>query len=1632
MSIFRTKSFQSQFSSVFLRRILLAFIFFTPFLLHASHIVGGEIGYRCLGGNQYEIRLSVYRDCFYGGEDAPFDDPASIGVFNARTGRFLQGLTVPLVSDDTLRGLFQDDCLIIPNDVCVHTATYLDTVTLQFIEDGYHLVYQRCCRNQTIANIVNPLETGATYDIVLTANGMRTCNSTPRFKEWPPIFICVGEPVFYDHGAVDPDGDRLVYKLCTPFTGGTSDLPKPQTPARPPYDTLAWISPTYSLNNILGSGRPLVIDERSGFLFSRPELQGQFVVGVCVEEYRGNELLSVTRRDFQYNIGMCREIGARVGAPEVQCDDLEVNFQSFSTDSDDFIWNFNYPNDPTAISLDENPTYTYPDTGRYTVQLIVEPTSICSDTMYHEIVLQNNSIDASFLTQSFDCGDSSVVTLVDQSIDNISSIRAWQWEVTYEDTTITFNDQQPSFFVKKGIGGSIRLTVESQNGCTQTLESTFQTGNNDPAALLPLEVTICEGDSIQLNPSADPNTSVTFRWRPAVGIDSPNIPNPTVSPGDTTIYTARIIAPNNLCSVEKEVIVNVQSLPELTALQYNSDCFDGLTLNFQAQIEGVDSLAWYFGDTTQANFTKLGLTAKYTYPDTGSYTVRVVVFGESCTDTISEIINLRSLEGQSNLKIDAGPDLQTCNSTITLQATTQSVFQYVWVNAQDSIIGENGAIQVSVLGDTFYKVVAQDLSGCSVEDTVRVSGKPVQLQLTGDSLTCTDQPLTLRAVNAISTIDSLTIQWSPSEGILSEATSQQPVFDTLPGTRTYKVTAINQFGCQDSLQVTTEIISTDIALSFDAQIQCDNATVAFINTSSDTTINYRWLLGDDAQSSQIGDSILFNYPISGTFNACLTIDYNVACADTICKSLNITNTMKGANFGVAETICATDSTVLIFQNRSVGLTENATYLWEFSDQTTSTDENPTKTLYASQQLGVRLTVLSGDDCQLTQSDTIEVIVLSLELDTIINVCKGNQILLNPNANTVYSYNWSPDSSLSAVNVPSPTATPTESTTYTVTISDPNNAQCQLSKTLQIEVSDGLVLGIPDVINICGQATTIRVAPTLNAYVTWTNDAGQITVGNEIIIPADYNGNYLVEAIDDIGCSGKQQLNVKNENGLNIIKPIGDTILTCENQTVLIILQNGNPNDSVQIAYFPNDRITMGDSTLRPTFFGFTDTIMTLNYEARNQFGCLLKDSLIIKIRDFEINLPAQAEVCPNAPSTINPNFNPQFTYQWSPSTGLSDPNAPNPEITISTPTNYKVTVTVGIGGGACREERQVNVGLYPNTTLVSSRDTVVCSPSLITLQATANQDVRYEWSDQSDFQEIISTDSSFTFLSEEGVQTIYVRATDTFGCKKTEFTAISTLPVRLSLPDTTSSCFTEQLTLNAINLGIEQRIDYTWSPEVLIISGQGTANPIVQPVNNTIISAIGKNRFGCADTIQTYLSLIDLNSNTIRVTADPDTIFAGSSSQLNIELDGNFFYQWLPSNSLNNSNIKDPIAQPNETTTYTVEITQDDCVGIQSVEVVVNSGVCDEPYIFVPLAFTPNNDGTNDILYVRGNPIEEVYFAVYNRWGQRVFETTDKNIGWDGTFQGRKLAPDVFAYYLEITCTNGETYFRKGDVSILK
>ena len=325
-----------------------------PFFSKATHIVGGEISYRCLGDNTFEITLNVYRDCDTGIE--PFDDPAYIAIYDG-ANNLIESIGVAYMRDDTLDAGVFNECLKAPSNICVHSTTYRAVVNLPDNPIGgyYHVVYQRCCRNATVQNILQPLYTGAVYDIMITQSAMNKCNSSPVIKNWPPVFICLGEPIIFDHSGTDDFdlvNDSLVYTLCTPFTGGTFDDPKPIPPENPPpFDTVTWNSPTYSKENMLGIGDPsigerLEIDPVTGEITGLPTIPGQFVVGICIYEYdkETGELLSMTRRDFQYNIGLCEQ-NPILGVAETQCsDDLKTYTVQFETDG------YNVTNDKGVLT----------------------------------------------------------------------------------------------------------------------------------------------------------------------------------------------------------------------------------------------------------------------------------------------------------------------------------------------------------------------------------------------------------------------------------------------------------------------------------------------------------------------------------------------------------------------------------------------------------------------------------------------------------------------------------------------------------------------------------------------------------------------------------------------------------------------------------------------------------------------------------------------------------------------------------------------------------------------------------------------------------------------------------------------------------------------------------------------------------------------------------------------------------------------------------------------------------------------------------------------------------------------------------------------------------------------------------
>ena len=100
----------------------------------------------------------------------------------------------------------------------------------------------------------------------------------------------------------------------------------------------------------------------------------------------------------------------------------------------------------------------------------------------------------------------------------------------------------------------------------------------------------------------------------------------------------------------------------------------------------------------------------------------------------------------------------------------------------------------------------------------------------------------------------------------------------------------------------------------------------------------------------------------------------------------------------------------------------------------------------------------------------------------------------------------------------------------------------------------------------------------------------------------------------------------------------------------------------------------------------------------------------------------------------------------------------------------------------------------------------------------------------------------------------------------------------------------------------------------------------------------------------------------------------------------------------------------------------------------VDDPPCDESGIFIPDAFSPNNDASNDLLFVRGNGIETLDFQVLDRWGKEVFRTNNQNEGWNGRHrqEGKELSPDVYAYCVKVTCFDGTEFIKAGNVSLLR
>ena len=357
--------------------LILSIIFlFFSIKTQAAHIIGGVMSYKCLGNDNYEITLKIYRDCQGGG--AGFDGPANgdITIYNSPNLDYeIVLMEDPIISE--IMPVAPNPCFSVPGGICVEEGIYTFNVNLPAINNSYVITYQRCCRNVSITNIINPSETGATYFVEITPDAQASCNNSPVFNEYPPIVICLNEPLSVDHSATDVEGDSLVYEFCAPLRGGgtagwtspgsSSALngtnPSPEGP--PPYQGVTFITPQYSPANPVGGDPQITINSETGEITGVPNTIGQFEVGVCVKEYRDGVVLSKIQRDFQFNVKECPP-SINVTFDYMVVDELNFFFENNSVNATTYEWDFGDGN----TSILEHPIHSYSQSGNYTVKLI--------------------------------------------------------------------------------------------------------------------------------------------------------------------------------------------------------------------------------------------------------------------------------------------------------------------------------------------------------------------------------------------------------------------------------------------------------------------------------------------------------------------------------------------------------------------------------------------------------------------------------------------------------------------------------------------------------------------------------------------------------------------------------------------------------------------------------------------------------------------------------------------------------------------------------------------------------------------------------------------------------------------------------------------------------------------------------------------------------------------------------------------------------------------------------------------------------------------------------------------------------------------------------------------------------------
>ncbi|UYQ94450.1 gliding motility-associated C-terminal domain-containing protein [Chitinophaga horti] len=539
---------------------------------------------------------------------------------------------------------------------------------------------------------------------------------------------------------------------------------------------------------------------------------------------------------------------------------------------------------------------------------------------------------------------------------------------------------------------------------------------------------------------------------------------------------------------------------------------------------------------------------------------------------------------------------------------------------------------------------------------------------------------------------------------------------------------------------------------------------------------------------------------------------------------------------------------------------------------------------------------------------------------------------------------------------------------------------------------------------------VRLTDLTTDVVSRTWDFGNGSTGNAGVANAVYpgNGTYTVT------------LNVRTQNGcaLQVIKPVpvqqiianvignGDTVVCAGADVTLLATGAG-----VGSCWFP----AVGLTSVNPDRLNLTMGNTTRIYYRHTRLPGvgILRDSVIIRVDIPAVSAGNDVMVCTGASTMLQASG--AQTYAWQPDADLSAVDIANPS---ASPTVGKEYVVTGTSVYGCTANDTVLINLYPVAAITLQGDTAICPGTRVVLPVSGG--ASYSWSPANTLDDA----SGNRPIAGPTEQTRYdVLITDANNCQYQEHVTVSfrTRPA-FAISDAQQVCAGDAVTLEAS--GGDQ---YNWMPAASLSDASSGMTEASPEANTTYFVSARESVCGFDTTMQVEVQVNPIPE--IHATKSNDIDCAAHTAQLSAT--GALAFTWQPITGLDQPHSRQTRVSIDTTTTYTVW--GSNSYGCSSTDVVTVYVVSAGKVTFVvPNAFSPNHDGRNDCFSVRQwGGVQLKNLSVYDRWGKRVFYTTNPNFCWDGTVNGVPQEVGTYVYFIEASTICGDIK-RNGSLTLVR